>query len=250
MSIFYHGAEIAITLKTQYHIGSGFGLGRVIDSLLRVDSDGVPVIPGTTVSGVVAQGMYDLIDFACFTEEQKAICDFHNHPDNKEKPWLPCGIIKPDQTPCLMCYFFGSPAGEGIVDWMDFPCVTDEELLGPMLRSGHYTGDERQQYIKPYFSHKQNMHTHTVMEKHFFNQEEGAADLKFKGDILFREPLPEDKARYLAAALKNVRAIGRRKSRGKGVCNIEGKFIIKQNGADTSSSLENLVGELQPEKEG
>jgi len=36
--------ELTITLESQYHIGSGYGLARVIDSMLWVDTDGVPPV--------------------------------------------------------------------------------------------------------------------------------------------------------------------------------------------------------------
>ncbi len=61
------------------------------------------------------------------------------------------------------------------------------------------------------------------MEKHFFVQEEGAA-LVFEGTLSFKEPVEESMAVYLAAAMANVRAVGQRKTRGKGKCRFDGTF--------------------------
>jgi len=226
MDICYNEATVWIKLETQYHVGSGFGLGRVIDSLLRINPDGTPVLPGTTVSGIVAQGLYDLLHFSFFEQEREAMCAFHN--PYATEPRLPCAISRPGGDPCVLCYFLGSSAQEGVVVWEDFTCKSDEELMLPMLKSRKCSADERQQYIKPYASHKQEMQTGTVLDKHLFFFEEGAA-LEFGGTIRFSQCVPEDKAVYLAAAILNTRAVGRRKSRGKGVCRMSGSFVSIEN---------------------
>lgn len=219
--------ELTITLESQYHIGSGYGLARVIDSLLWVDTDGVPMIPGSTVSGNVGQGLYDILKFKYFEDQWKNVCDFHK--PNTAEPRLPCGLLaNKRESPCLLCYFMGSSADDGVVDWVDFPSVSDPQLLRPLLQSNKYVPEEREQYIKPYASHKQNMRARTVMKRHFFVQEEGAA-LRFKETLFFKKPVPEDKAVYLAAAMSNVHAVGRRKTRGKGVCSLDGEFCTKDN---------------------
>lgn len=223
---YYNEATVQIKLETQYHVGSGFGLGRVVDSLLRINPDGVPVLPGTTVSGIVAQGLYDLLHFSFFEQERDIICAFHN-PYIPE-PRLPCAISRPGEDPCMLCYFLGSSAQEGIISWEDFTCTSDKELILPMLKSGKCSADERQQYIKPYASHKQEMRTGTVLDRHLFFFEEGAA-LKFEGTIRFSESVQENKAVYLAAAMLNTRAVGRRKSRGKGACKLSGSFVSFEN---------------------
>lgn len=239
MTDFDH-VKLTITLESQYHIGSGYGLARVIDSLLRVDTDGVPVIPGSTISGNVGQGLYDILRFKYFENQWDNLCDFHK-PDT-ENPRLPCALLNDKRkNPCLLCYFMGSSAEDGVVDWVDFPSVSDPRLLRPLLKSNKYTQDERAQYIKPYASHKRDMRTGTVMERHFFVQEEGAA-LKFEGTLFFKRPVPENKAVYLAAALSNVHAVGRRKSRGKGACFLDAEFCAKNGKA--RHKLEELVRQI------
>ena len=228
MTFSFNKAALKIRLTSQYHLGSGFGLARIIDALLKVDGDGVPVIPGSTVSGIAGQGLYDLLNYSCFDSEWSRVCRYHS--GDGAEPRLPCGVLpQRSADPCLLCYFLGSTADDGIVNWMDFQCVTDPDLLRPLLRGGQYSREERKQYIRPYASHKQDGRTGTVKGKHFFVQEEGAA-LTFEGEITFKSSAPEERIWVLAAALANVRAVGRRKSRGKGECTITGIFV-DENGS-------------------
>jgi len=211
--------NLKIKLNSQYHIGSGFGLGRIIDSLLKVDVDGVPVLPGSTVIGIIAQGMFDLLRFEDFKEERDKICDYHKPSRNGVK--LSCNIMgRTVENSCLLCYFFGSTAQDGVLQCQDLRCITDEKLLRPMLKSGEYSMDERRQIIKEYASHRQNIRTKTVQEKHFFVKEEGCSTLEFKGGLEFTSIVNNERLIYLASAIKNVNAIGQRKTRGKGACTI------------------------------
>lgn len=219
--------QLTLSISTPYHLGSGYGLGRVIDSLLRVDSENVPFIPASTFLGIVAQGMFDLLRFACFKTEKDNVCDFHKQPKKKPAPYLPCAIL--EKEPCLMCLFFGSTAKEGILLWEDLKCATSPELVKAILNTRKPIPSERRQIIMEAASHKRNMRAQTVKEKHFFVQEEGAP-LTFAGRITFNYPISSHKARYLAAALKNTRAIGRRKSRGKGYCDIQAAFHDMNSG--------------------
>jgi CRISPR/Cas system CSM-associated protein Csm3 (group 7 of RAMP superfamily) len=232
--------ELTITLESQYHIGSGYGLARVIDSMLWVDTDGVPILPGSTVSGNVGQSLYDILRFKYFETQWNDVCDFHK--SNTAEPRLPCALLDDKrENPCLLCYFMGSSADQGVIDWVDFPAVSDPQLLRSLLKSKEYTPEEREQYIKPYASHKQDMRTRTVMERHFFVQEEGAA-LTFRETLFFKKPVPEHKAIFLAAAMSNTRALGRRKSRGKGVCALNAFFCTEDD--KTRLDLKKLVQKI------
>ena len=213
--------QLTLSISTPYHLGSGYGLGRVIDSLLRLNGENVPFIPASTFSGIVAQGMFDMLRFACFKTERDNVCGFHKKPSQKSSECLPCEILK--KEPCLMCLFFGSTANEGILLWEDLKCTTSPELVKAILNAQRPIPWERRQIIMEVAAHKRNMRTQTVKEKLFFVKEEGAP-LTFYGRITFNHPISSDKAKYIAAALKNTRAIGRRKSRGKGYCNIQAAF--------------------------
>jgi len=212
--------NLKIKINNQYHIGSGFGLGRIIDSLLKVDEDGVPVLPGSTVIGIIAQGLFDLLRFEYFKDEWDKICDYHKPGSNGVR--LSCSIIGKDiEDSCLLCYFFGSTAQEGVLQCQDFRCRSDETILRPMLKSGEYSMDERRQIIKESASHRQNIRTRTVQEKHLFVKEEGRSLLVFEGSIEFAGNVDEAKLCYIASAIKNVNAVGQRKTRGKGACTME-----------------------------
>ena len=196
-----------------------------------LDADKVPFLPSSTVSGVVAQGMYDLLRFSYFSHHRNKLCEYqiHGRVDGGQpgRPNLPCAIFREKADDyCLMCRFFGSPAKEGGLEWKDLKCITDRELIKAIMNSNTGTPEERRQVVKEAASHRRNMRTKTVKEKHFYVQEEGAP-LTFAGDIPTSEPISELEASYLAAAFKNTRAIGRRKSRGKGECAIKATFVDK-----------------------
>jgi CRISPR/Cas system CMR subunit Cmr4 (Cas7 group RAMP superfamily) len=220
MSASYTHVNVKISLKSQYHLGSGFGLGRIIDSLLKVDEEGVPLIPGTTVSGLVGQALFDLLRFQYLQSERAKLCEAQL--PHRSEPRLPCAVLKSRGDFCLLCYFMGSRGDDGVINWGDFRC-SDLTLLRPMLKSGNYSAPERRQYIKPYFSFRQNLRTRTVLEKHLFSREEGAP-LDFEHTLTFKEPVSAGRAQYLAAALQLVRNVGARKTRGKGLCRLTGVF--------------------------
>jgi CRISPR-associated protein Csx10 len=46
-----------LTLKADYHIGAGHGLGSQVDSALLRDGDKVPVIRGSTIEGLLRDGL-------------------------------------------------------------------------------------------------------------------------------------------------------------------------------------------------
>ncbi|OQY97695.1 MAG: hypothetical protein B6D35_14350 [Candidatus Brocadia sp. UTAMX2] len=210
---------LTIKLSSQYHIGSGFGLGRMIDSLLKVDEDGMPVIPGSTVIGILAQGMFDLLRFNYLQQERDKICDYHKPGKTGVK--LSCRIMgRTHEDSCLLCYFFGSPAQDGILLCQDFQSAPEDSILRHMMKSGKYSLDERRQVIREYASHRQNIRTGAVLANHFFVKEEGGGFLTFQGRIEFTRNIHEERLIYLAAAMKNVDALGQRKTRGKGACTI------------------------------
>lgn len=52
--------EFCLTLHSDYHIGAGYGRGSSIDSALQRDRDGVPVIRGTTLTGLLRDALQRL----------------------------------------------------------------------------------------------------------------------------------------------------------------------------------------------
>lgn len=53
--------EFSLTLNSDYHIGAGYGIGTQVDSALLRDADGVPVLRGSTVEGLLRDGLWRLL---------------------------------------------------------------------------------------------------------------------------------------------------------------------------------------------
>lgn len=49
-----------ISIRSDYHISAGHGLGALLDSALHRDADGLPVLRGTTIAGLLRDGLRDL----------------------------------------------------------------------------------------------------------------------------------------------------------------------------------------------
>ena len=49
-----------ISIRSDYHISAGHGLGALIDSALQRDADGLPVLRGTAIAGLLRDGLRDL----------------------------------------------------------------------------------------------------------------------------------------------------------------------------------------------
>jgi CRISPR-associated protein Csx10 len=49
-----------LTLESDWHINAGYGLGSQIDAILERDSQGTPVISGSTLKGLFRDALYDL----------------------------------------------------------------------------------------------------------------------------------------------------------------------------------------------
>jgi CRISPR-associated protein Csx10 len=49
-----------ISIRSDYHISAGHGIGAVVDSALQRDADGLPVLRGTAIAGLLRDGLRDL----------------------------------------------------------------------------------------------------------------------------------------------------------------------------------------------
>lgn len=49
-----------ISIHSDYHISAGHGLGALLDSVLQRDADGLPVLRGTAIAGLLRDGLRDL----------------------------------------------------------------------------------------------------------------------------------------------------------------------------------------------
>lgn len=60
-----------IILKSNYHIGAGYGMGFNVDSALLRETDGTPVIRGTTLTGLLYGGAFRLLELPPLKKHDK-----------------------------------------------------------------------------------------------------------------------------------------------------------------------------------
>lgn len=96
-----------IELQSDYHSGAGYGLGSVVDAALLRDGDGVPVIRGTAVAGLLRDGLYRLLKLDLLAKKFPAQCAAQGHRADDAPRF--CRQSDPVQTVCPICRLFGSP---------------------------------------------------------------------------------------------------------------------------------------------
>src|SRR5437868_2867375 len=94
-----------IALHSDYHISAGHGLGARVDSALLRDVDGVPVIRGTTVTGLLRDGLWRLVQLPPMQQYRR--CKASGLIDQGERSY--CGERGSSKSECPLCRLFGSP---------------------------------------------------------------------------------------------------------------------------------------------
>lgn len=202
-----------IRLNSDYHIGAGLGLGEAIDSALQRDADGLPVIRGTTVAGLLRDALLRLL-----AEVPALAGRLARHPSlevngeepcqsDEPSPFLGCA---PPADPCPLCRILGSqgfPKAWRISSAR--PIGNAAPLRRPEPIGGVATARNR---VDP--------SRRRALDRHLFIQEEGDASLRFEltaeadGDT----PSLRADAALLTAAARLVRRLGSARRRGRGEC--------------------------------
>ncbi|MEZ4737464.1 MAG: RAMP superfamily CRISPR-associated protein [Caldilineaceae bacterium] len=207
-----------LELQSDYHISTGYGLAAEADSALLRDADGVPVIRGTILTGLLRDGLWRLLQLEplqhyrhCQTSGLTASTDL------SAKPWRYCGQFDArtnQQTEeCPLCSIFGS--SRHAKRWQ----ISSARPLGhEPIQSGHQAlyAPEQQQIV-------QRVRVDPVVRRaapnQLFSQEEGGCfTFRFKATCttLDSQTIPE--SALLTAAARMVRHLGRSRRRGQGEC--------------------------------
>src|ERR1700730_16429367 len=96
--------QFEIELLSDYHVGSGHGRGATVDSTLFRDSDETPALRGTTINGLLRDGLWRLVKDSVLSQQQR--CAASGLPETVRF----CGQGDPLAPPCPICRLFGSPA--------------------------------------------------------------------------------------------------------------------------------------------
>lgn len=191
-----------ITLESDYHISAGHGKGALIDSALLRDGDGAPVLRGTTLSGLLRDGLWRLLQTKPLEGKARDIHGGERY----------CGQYATGSNPdlCPLCRLFGTPRRPKA--WRISsarPATMQEPVSGKHQPEGQTVARAR---IDP--------RTRRAEPRKLFSQEEGNSRWTFQFTVTW--PTDDagnlDEAALLTAAARNVRQLGRSRRRGQGEC--------------------------------
>ncbi len=157
--------ELSITPLSQFHVGTGFGMGKFIDKTTTKNKIGAIYIPGSTIKGKAKyfgrQIVMSLGEYCC--KEDK-----------------PC-----KNAPCIMCRTFGSPLHQGEFFFSDaslserlIEVVNKEELENPAI--------SMRLFLNTRTGMKIDRRTGTIQEDYLFTTESGMKGIKLTSMIVGR----------------------------------------------------------------
>ncbi len=209
-----------IKIESDYHVGAGHGLGTEIDSALLRDADGVPVLRGTILNGLLRDGLWRLLQQESMQRWQQ--CE---ESGKREVEQRYCGQYDTDQTPnsCPICRLFGTP--RAIKRWRIGSArpVDHEKPTGTPYQPEDMV---RQRVTRV----RVNPRTRRAAPRKLFSQEHGGQlTFTFTATCSTADEATLDEAALLMAAARFVRQLGRSRRRGQGECIIS---LIAVEGAN------------------
>ncbi len=193
--------NISIEFSSPLHIGSGMGLGKLIDLRIVRDAKNNIYLPGSTVKGVLRN--------ACNRIAGENPSEFNSRPPCSGKDSE--GICKQEPF-CIICTLFGTPFIEGKFRFFDLYLEVDDLVYQNILKA-----DPSKIYpaqIKT--STKISRYFRTVSPKQLYSYETTPKNVIFKGKLEVRGSLTPHEEDLLKYASKYLTHIGGMKSRGLG----------------------------------
>jgi CRISPR-associated protein Csx10 len=199
--------KFRLTLTSDYHVGAGHGLGTEIDSALLRDGDGVPVLRGTLLAGLLRDGLRELFRLPELAGHQRCR---DSGSSSVQAPEFCDGT-----SPCPLCRILGAPA---LAKRWQISSARPEEARRPQSERWQ-AGAEGS---RPAQRVRVNPRTRRAEARKLFSREEGDGRLHF----IFTATCPgEDAATkadaaLLLAAARMVRYLGGSRRRGRGECSL------------------------------
>ncbi|RRR73725.1 MAG: hypothetical protein EI684_08435 [Candidatus Viridilinea halotolerans] len=190
-----------MTLQSDYHIGAGYGQGSSIDSALQRDADGLPVVRGTTVTGLLREGLRFLVEEAALGASPQWQQFSQQMPASAQR----------GRAPLAGDWLFGSPQQSKrwrISSARPFGLAPTQEL--------HVQGAHGAAHVRV------DPATRRAEQRKLFVREEGDQRWEFHFSATLDEASPTcyAEALLLVAAARAVRALGAGRRRGRGACSI------------------------------
>ena len=213
-----------VKLMSDYHIAAGHGTGAGIDSALLRDADDVPVIRGTTLTGLLRDGLWQLLQLPLMQDKHGQRCGSGNTSEERSSSY--CGQFSADEQPnlCPICRLFGTPRAPK--RWY-IGSARPEEIVLPLSKASPCGGHPvRRVRISP--------RTRRAEPRKLFSQEDGDSRMTFQFAVTWptSDESALDEAALLVAAARYVRQLGRSRRRGQGEClfvltSLEGSDAVK-----------------------
>lgn len=204
-----------IRFTSDFHVSAGHGWGSTADSALLRDADGVPVIRGTTVTGLLRDGLWRLLQLPPLQAQGYQSCRASGLPPQMGLEY--CGQWGVEAAPCPACRLFGSPAHPKQWRISSARPANLAELLPPKASwARERIGGQVSQRVRV------SPATRRAETAKLFSEEHGDARLclRFTATRDLCDTSVLDEAALLVAAARNMRELGRSRRRGQGTCTI------------------------------
>jgi CRISPR-associated protein Csx10 len=217
-----------LTLDSDYHISAGHGIGTQVDSALLRDADNIPVLRGSTIEGLLRDGLWRLLQTtgklkAQFAAHQREEERRRNNRLNEAAAYCRNG------TACPLCRIFGTPASPK--RWS----VSSARPSGAATHLSKQTWQAGQTASQVAARVKINPRQRRAQPRSLFTQEEGDQRLQFEFTVSCADgnETAKDEAALLYAAARMVRRFGSARRRGRG----EGRIELLNGAFDESELL-------------
>ena len=202
-----------IDLRSDYHVSAGHGLGALVNSALHRDSDGVPVLRGTTLTGLLRDGLLRLMQSPLLTAQAKCRAAGDVGPNAPAY----CSQKTPDQPDCPVCAIFGSP--RTVRRWR-ISAARPVDAPNLLATGDQWRARQTGSLVAPHV--RVSPRTRRAEARKLFFREEGDSRLRFRFTVVC-DQANEDalaEAEWLVAAARNVRHLGASRRRGRGECRL------------------------------
>lgn len=200
---------LRIEFQSDWHIGTGAGIPGSVDRQVLRDTQGLPYVPGKTLTGI-------LRDAAEFVADIRG-GSFRD---------LPSKIFgsQPESESCASSAKIGISSAE-------FPGEIRDYILLNDFTSALF-------YVQPGI--KIDNETGCTEEDHLFSIEKVRRGCVLYAEVVFMEELSDDEMKLLNDAVKAVRRIGGKRRRGAGLCNLRWVSGINEQELHAGFSLQNF----------
>ncbi len=199
-----------LTLRSDYHVGSGHRKGTETDSALLREAGGQPALRGSALGQLLRDSARELLTTGALSGKPYARCAASGGPDEPDY----CGQWNPSEPECPICRVFGTPRAPR--RWKFSSAWLKETSASEPARAHQDWGAEPTTRVRV------SPAARRAEPGKLFNEEVGDSRLAFCFEARWEGEGVPDKAdiALLAAAARNVRRLGRGRRRGRGECSM------------------------------